>query len=173
MMVGSLRKGLGRNESGASAIEFALLAPVLIALLLGTVTLFDLFRNQQGVEKATFTVGDMLSRYTAVTDAKLNEMLILMRNMVPTASDGGLRISSISRTNGKFIVNWTRNVGLAVPNTPLPAAMLPDIANGDSVILTESFVPHRAFIATFGIDAFTFTAQSAHRPRFVSSIPIS
>ncbi len=168
-----LRKNIVHNESGTSAIEFALLAPVLLALLLGTVTLFDLFRNLQGVEKATFTVGDMLSRETAVTNAKLNEMLILMRNMVPTASDGGLRISSISKVSGSFVVNWTRNLGSAVPNTPLPAGVLPDIANGDSVILTESFVPHRAFVATFGFDAITYSAQAAHRPRFVSAIPIS
>lgn len=164
---------LGRDESGSSAIEFALLAPVLVALLLGTVTIFDVFRNVQAVEKATYTVGDMLSRETSVDMAKLNGMLTLMRNIVPTASDGGLRISSISRVDDKFVVDWTRDLGQAVPSTPLPASLLPTIANGDSVLLTESFVPHRAFIATFGFDFLTFGSQSVHRPRFVSSIPLN
>jgi Flp pilus assembly protein TadG len=160
-----------RNERGASIVEFALLAPVLLLLLLGTVTLFDLFRTLQSVEKATFTVGDMMSRETgAMTSAKLDSMLTLTRQMVATASDGGLRVSSIIKQGGTMTVQWTRTVGANVPNTALNMAVLPDVAEGDSVLLTESFVPHRAFVRLFGIGDIVFGAQAAHRPRFVSSI---
>lgn len=159
-----------RNQRGSSIVEFALLVPVLLLLLIGTVTLFDLFRNLQSVEKATFTVGDMMSRQTAMSQSTLDGMLLLMRNMVPTASDGGLRVSSIGKQGGVMVVRWTHQVGSNVPNTPLPAGIIPDVAEGDSVLLTESFVPHQAFSGAFGIGAITFEAQSAHRPRFVSSI---
>ncbi|MHA6296898.1 TadE/TadG family type IV pilus assembly protein [Devosia sp. CAU 1758] len=161
---------LRRDERGASIVEFALLAPVLLLLLIGTVTLFDLFRNLQSVEKATFTVGDMMSRQTAMSQATLDEMLSLMRHMVPTASDGGLRVSSIVKEDGVLVVRWSHKAGMNVPDTPLPESVIPDIAEGDSVLLTESFVPHRAFSGAFGVGAVTFGTQSAHRPRFVSSI---
>jgi Flp pilus assembly protein TadG len=158
------------DKKGASIVEFALLAPILLALLLGTVTLFDLFRNLQGVEKATFTVGDMMSRETEMNQSKLNSMLTLMRQMMPTASDGGLRVSSFTRKNGAFLLNWSKPVGLAVPTTPVVTTGLPSVAEGDSVLITESFVPHRAFVATFGLDAFTFRSTAIHRPRFVTKL---
>ncbi|NGP19388.1 hypothetical protein G5575_18670 [Devosia chinhatensis] len=151
-------------------IEFALLAPILIALLLGTVTLFDLFRNFQSVEKATFTVGDMMSRQTEMDQARLDEMLVLLKHMVPSADDGGLRVSSVSNSGGRLVVNWSEKTGSAIPVTPVNTAGLPSIAEGDSVLVTESFVPHRALVDSFGLDALTFRGHAAHRPRSVSAI---
>lgn len=163
----------GRDQRGASVVEFALLAPVLLALLLGTVTLFDLFRNLQSVDKATFTVGDMMSREQSMNRAKLGYMLTLMNQMVPTSSDGGLRLSSISKKSGKFVVNWSEPVGHGVPTTPVDTTKLPNIAEGDSVLLTESFVPHRSLTDNLGIGPIVFTAQAAHRPRFVTTMSYS
>lgn len=169
MMMRAIQRFTG-NERGASIVEFALLVPVLLVLLLGTVTLFDLFRTLQSVEKATFTVGDMMSRELAMNQGKLDVMLSLTQHMVPAASDGGLRVSSIAKEGGVLVVKWTRQAGSNIPNTPLPASIIPDVAEGDSVLLTESFVPHRAFVGLFGIDTIQFGAQAAHRPRMVAKI---
>ncbi|QQR39528.1 TadE/TadG family type IV pilus assembly protein [Devosia rhizoryzae] len=158
------------DQQGASIIEFALMAPILLALLLGAVTLFDLFRNLQSVEKATFTVGDMMSRELAMDQTKLASMLTLVKKMVPTASDGGLRVSSVTKTGGNLHVNWSKPVGSSIPTTPVSTANLPAIAEGDTVLITESFVPHRAFVDTFGLDAVVFSASAVHRPRFVNSM---
>jgi Flp pilus assembly protein TadG len=168
----SVLQRLGRDERGASAIEFALLAPVLLLVLVGTVTMFDLFRNAQNVEKATFTVGDILSRQTSVSDSSLNALMSMMRHTVPTAADGGLRVSSLTRKGSKLELDWSKIVGdsTSVGSAPLPTDILPQVANGDSVILTESFVPHSAMIAAFGLDVVVFKARAVHRPRFVGTI---
>ena len=102
-----------RDDRGASAVEFALLAPLLLMVLIGTVTLFDMFRNAQNVEKATFTVGDILSRQTTVTQTQLTERLTLLRHMVGTAEDGSLRVSSISKAGGTLKLDWSKVVGNA------------------------------------------------------------
>lgn len=170
MMQRRVRKFL-TNQSGASAIEFAFIAPVLLLVLLGSITAFDMFRTAQNVEKVTFTIGDMLAREQGpITGARLDEMLVLMRNTVHTASDGGLRVSSIGRSNGSFVLRWSEHVGDNLPDTPIPTSMLPEIANGDSILLTESFVPHEAMVAGFGITDVMFTSNAAHRPRFLSAI---
>ena len=161
-----------RDERGASAIEFALLAPILLVVLIGTVTLFDMFRNAQNVEKATFTVGDILSRQTTVSQTQLTGLLSLVKHMVGTADDGGLRVSSISKASGTLKLDWSKVVGNAVIVTgqAIPYDLVPDMADGDSVLLTESFVPHGAFAQGFGLDNITFKNRSVHRPRFVSAI---
>jgi Flp pilus assembly protein TadG len=173
MMKQDTVKRFETNEAGASAIEFALLVPVLIAVLLGTVTLFDMFRNSQNIEKATFTVGDILSRQTTVSDASMNALLSLLKHTVPTAADGAMRVSSIVRGKGnKLEVQWSKVVGstTVLDSASIPENILPDIDKGDSVILTETFVPHSAVFSGFGVDVLTFKSRSVHRPRFVSSI---
>ena len=171
-MIRAFLRRLRRDEQGASIIEFALLAPILLVVLLGTVTLFDMFRNAQNVEKATFTVGDILSRQTTVTQAQLTSLLSLVRHMVGTADDGSLRVSSISKASGALKLDWSKVVGnnASVAGAAIPYDLVPDMADGDSVLLTESFVPHGAFAAGFGLDNITFKTRSVHRPRFVSAI---
>ncbi|KQN77189.1 TadE/TadG family type IV pilus assembly protein [Devosia sp. Leaf64] len=160
-----------KNESGASATEFAMFLPILMALLLASLTAFDMFRTAQNVEKATFTIGDMLAREkSSLTKAKLTDMLTLLRQTVYSANDGGLRVSSIGRVNGEFVLRWSQTVGNNVPGTALNTSLFPEMADGDSVLLTESFVPHEAMVAGFGISDVTFSARAAYRPRFVSSI---
>lgn len=171
MMGPAGRKWL-RDQSGAAAVEFAMLLPVLLIVLLGSITAFDMFRTAQSVEKATFTIGDMLAREREpLTPGRLNDMLVLMRNTVPTAHDGGLRISSFRMLNGTLQRAWWERVGNNVPNVPPVSERLPQIADGDSVLLIESFVPHPAMVAGFGISDMTFNAEAAHRPRFLPFIP--
>lgn len=162
---------LRKDERGVSGVEFALLVPLLLAVLLGTVTLFDLFRTAQTAEKSTFSVGDMLSRETALTTSQLNAMLTFLENTVPVSAHARLRVSSISNKAGKLTLDWSKNVGnSSVQLDTLSYALIPDIAVGDSVILTESYLPYRAFISGFGFDAFTFNNKAVHRPRFVGRI---
>jgi Flp pilus assembly protein TadG len=170
MMRGLLRH-FRAEQTGTSAVEFALLLPVLLALLLGTVTLFDLFRTQQNIEKATFTIGDVLSRQLVINQPLVTSMLSLLKQLVPTASDGGVRVSSISNRGGELQLDWSSTSGdteLFTP--PIPYDVVPDMAVGDSVILTETFVPHGAVFSGFGLERLVYTNRAVHRPRFLSSV---
>jgi Flp pilus assembly protein TadG len=51
-----------RNADGIAAVEFALVAPVLILLLLGTVEFPRAYGISQGLEKAARTMADLISR---------------------------------------------------------------------------------------------------------------
>ena len=162
----------GRDERGVSVVEFALLMPVMLALLLGAVTVFDLFRTAQSAEKATFTVGDMLSRQTApITEAQLKTMVTFVANTVDYEGEARIRVSSISNTAGKLVTEWTKTVGNTAVTIPaMSFSDIPTMAAGDSVILTEVYVPHRAFVAIVGLDDIVYVNRAVHRPRFVGKI---
>lgn len=160
-----------RDESGVSAVEFALLLPILLLLLLGTVTIFDLFRTAQSAEKGTFTVGDMLSRQTAISETLLNSMLTFVTNTVEYQGSARLRVSSISNNAGVLKLEWSKTVGnTSVDMGTLSYTNIPAMASGDSVLLTEVYIPHRAFVAGFGVDHVMFQNRAVHRPRFVGKI---
>lgn len=160
------------DRRGASAVEFALLLPALLVLLLGSVTVFDLFRTSQASEKATFTVGDMLSRNKlGLKEADLKLMVSFIENTVEHEGRARLRVSSISNVRGRLEVNWTQAVGddrIAMAAVSLEG--IPFMAEGDSVILTETFVPHRAFVPVGQLDQFVYHKRAVHRPRFVGKI---
>jgi Flp pilus assembly protein TadG len=50
------------DENGVSAVEFALVAPILILLLMGTVEFPRAYGISQGLEKAARTMADLISR---------------------------------------------------------------------------------------------------------------
>lgn len=164
-------RNFARDERGVSAVEFAMLLPVLLFVLLGSVTVFDLFRTQQAAEKGTFTVGDMLSRQTSISENQLRDMLTFINKTVDYEGQARLRVSSVSNNGGKLVLDWTKSVGNEnVALGDIPYGVVPAMASGDSVILTEAMVPHRAFVAGFGVDQITYQNRSVHRPRFVGKI---
>jgi Flp pilus assembly pilin Flp len=170
-MIRSLRL-FSRDERGVSAVEFALLAPLLLTLLLGTLTVFDLFRANQSVEKATSAIGDIVTRQKdAIGPACLSALYTFLRQTSEADGDPRIRMTSVSNIRGVVTQDWSNtsgNASLALP--PISLDIIPTLAIGDSVILTETFVPHRAFVAGFGLDNITFQANAVHRPRFINKI---
>ena len=49
-------------------------------------------------------------------------------------------------------------------------AVLPDIAEDDTVLLTETFVPYRPLLDNLGLDGIAWSNQQATRPRYISEI---
>lgn len=166
------RRRFTQDEHGVSAVEFALMLPILLLVLIGSISMFDLFRMAQAGEKSTFTVGDMLSReQDAVTNRKLENLVTFINQTVDPGQVSRLRVSSISRSATGLALDWSEVRGnTAVAMGAIPYDVIPDMATGDSVILTEVFVPHRAFVDWFGLDRIIYNHRAVHRPRFVGKI---
>jgi Flp pilus assembly protein TadG len=90
-------KRYSRDEDGSIAIEMMLLLPMLFWAFLTLFSIFDAYRKHSMNQKAAFTIGDMISRETAlVNQAYLNGTQQLLSYLTNAdLSDTSIRITSV------------------------------------------------------------------------------
>ena len=136
---GLIRRWSG-DERGVSAIEFAMLAPVLILFYMGMTEFCQGFMAQKRMGHVSAMVADLIAQEETVTPATVDDIFDiggLIMKPFPTATLNQ-RVSSVSRASGSATVDWSRGDGMtarAVGSTmTLPADLVED---GESVIVAE------------------------------------
>lgn len=159
---------------GISAVEFALLLPVMMTLYLGSVEVSQGVAAKRKVNLIAHTVADLATQYTNITNADMTNILNAGSAVVAPYSSANLQItvSEISiNAQGVAAVTWsdtlngtalTAGQSVAVPST----LAVPNT----SLILTQvqyNYNPTYGYVLTGTI---TLTDQSFMRPRDSSSI---
>ena len=136
----SLIRRWSGDERGVSAIEFAMLAPVLILFYMGMTEFCQGFMAQKRMGHVSAMVADLIAQEETVTPATVDDIFDiggLIMKPFPTATLNQ-RVSSVSRASGSATVDWSRGDGMtarAVGSTmTLPADLVED---GESVIVAE------------------------------------
>lgn len=101
-----LRRGLARDQRGGAAIEFAILAPFLFALLLGIVEMGRMFYVRQALEYATEEAARyyMLNPTTASTNVTTALRSAMAGGMGPDITVG---YTDTASCNGNAAVTCT------------------------------------------------------------------
>ncbi|WAJ28932.1 TadE/TadG family type IV pilus assembly protein [Antarcticirhabdus aurantiaca] len=165
-----------QSKQGVAAIEFALIVPVLAAILFGSLMLFLLHQESNRAEAATFTVADIVSRRSTVNKAFLDTNYAMFLKMLPArASDVTFRVSSLKMKAGKTEVAWSYPISPLGPLTDVNAlsGRLPSIAEGDSLVIVETTTAYTPVVGFFGLTAGQFANVAANRPRFTAAIAYS
>lgn len=164
---------LYKDEDGASAIEFALLAPVFIFFFLAAVTFFDVYRTYQNIVQANGIVADVVSRQTSMNATSLDTMYGVFSNIQATRQSGNaLRISLLKRKGSSFTVTWTKTRGDddLFNDLETDASGLPDVADGDSIVLVEGAANYLGLTSLFGMGEIPLSGIAYSRPRFASTV---
>jgi Flp pilus assembly protein TadG len=141
-----LRKWLG-DESGVSALEFALVFPLALTLLLGTVDIGYALWLQRKLLSATQGVGDLLTREDSLNSGKVAEAIRGAELILQPFSATGLAYDLVGveflANNGQPTVRWrsTRNM---TPDARFPAVAAGLGGRGEGVIgvvMTYTFRP--------------------------------
>ncbi len=164
----------GSDDRGTVTVEFVIVLPLLMLWFVGSFVFFQTYRNFSHAEKASFAISDIMSRQSEVDSAFLDELDLLFERLLPRRPTGQwLRVSSISydAANG-YEVLWSHNAagGDVVTDASALGEFLPAMADGDTVILTETYVPYRPMVDWVGIPAMTFANRVVARPRYVSAV---
>ncbi|WP_420837134.1 TadE/TadG family type IV pilus assembly protein, partial [Alexandriicola marinus] len=105
---------LARREEGSMSIEAMIIIPVLIWSMLGSWVFFDAFRAQFSNAKASYTLGDIISRESGyITDEYIDSLYTLQRFLAARPEDIRLRVSVIKydEDDDTHYVVWSENRG--------------------------------------------------------------
>jgi Flp pilus assembly protein TadG len=170
MMRRGIFSRLGRDERGVSAVEFAMLAPVLIAFYFGMAEFCQGFMAQKRMGHVSAMVADLVAQEETVATANLDDIFdiggLIMKPFATSALQQ--RVSSVTRTSGVARVDWSRGDGMtarAVNSTiTLPTDL---IANGESVIVSEATYDYDSPVDYFMPGITRFSHIYYLRPRTV------
>lgn len=166
-----------RDEAGTLMAEAVLVLPFMLWSYLALFVYWDSYRAINVVQKAAYTISDMISReMVPVTDAYITGMDSVMEYLIDQDQDAKIRVTSVtwSSVNKRFEVKWSRS-----PHNGMPAlttsslqalsGRIPMMSDGDHVVLVEVQVNYEpAFNVGFGDNMLTQFVVT--RPRFVPKV---
>lgn len=164
-MRAQMRRLLGR-EDGAINLEFVIWFPLLMLWITGFVSLFEGYARRNEAAKAAYAISDVLTRETAVSDAKLDSYDQLHDLLIPGAQSATLRFSNIRFEDPDYTVLWSRGYGkLPLTDAEVPTEEIPTMLNFQTIVLTETSVTYAPVLRLGGAATRTFNFRVVSRPR--------
>jgi len=163
-----------REQHGVSAVEFALIAPLLIFIYLSCVEVSLMMRADRRVTATASTLGDLTARLGSVTNDDLTELYdaaVVMMQPYP-ASSARMRITSVvDNGDGEKRVEWSEGHNM-VARAPGTLVDVPDgiVQQPGSVILTEVEFDYSSNLGFLISDKRTLKDRFYLRPRRVQKI---
>lgn len=166
-----------RDEDGNLVVELLLIFPMLVWAYATLYSFWDAYRTTNTVQKAAYTVSDLLSRQQGkVNDTYIDGLRQMMDYQLDSDQHARLRVTSFrwSDINRQFQVIWSRSP--QGTQTPLTTATLmqlsnrlPEMADGDTAMLLEAEVPYEPTL-DFGLEPMTLKQFIVTRPRWLPCI---
>ena len=166
-----------RDRRGVSAVEFALIAPFLVAAYFGLAELAQAMMAQRRVSHAASAVGDLVGQSDSITNAQKDDIFAAATNIVSPFSTTSLklRITSITgNVNGLPKVDWSDSYqGFATlahcdPVPGFPAGLI--TAKDENVIMAEATYTYTSMVAKIKPGGFSFSEKFYLRPRKVARV---
>ena len=110
----------GADRRGGAALEFALIAPVMVTLYFGAVEFSQAFLAQRKADHVASAVGDLVARARTVSTGDLSDYFTIgSQIMAPFPSGGlGIRVTSLTEgASGAPTVSWSRGYGSMAART--------------------------------------------------------
>lgn len=185
-----LRSGLPsrllRDRRGVSAVEFALIAPVMLLIYFGLVEFCQGYMAERRAAHTASMVADLVAQSGGTNVADL-ESTFLIGNMIMrpfSSAPLSIRVSSVTvDARGVATVEWSRaksaqNAGADILPARAPGSVVADlppglITDGETVILGETHYGYRSAFSQAIPGGVAFRRSYYLRPRTTNRIPCS
>jgi len=169
--------GLWPDRRGATAVEFALIAPLLILFYCGMAELTSAMIAQRRIGHLASSIGDVVAQETQLTNARTADLFKIGEVLMAPFPVTTLRmcvVSVSSDATGKDTVDWSEasNSPAGCPAakavvTDIPATVLPA---GQSVIMSKASYAYDSPIKLVSPDTITFKSTYYLRPRLSDKV---
>lgn len=166
-----------RDRRGVSAVEFALIAPVMILIYFGLVEFCQGYMAERRAGHAASMVADLVAQSGGTSALDLDRTFVIGDTIMRpfSATPLSIRVSSVTvDARGVATVQWSRannrNLTRRAPNslvTDLPPGL---ISTGETLILGETEYGYQSAFAQAIPDGVTFRRSYYLRPRTTDRI---
>ncbi|MHA7857582.1 MAG: TadE/TadG family type IV pilus assembly protein [Henriciella sp.] len=169
----SRKRSLAKSEDGISAVEFALIAPLMAIIYFGCIELSIMMTLDRKVTGATAALGDLTSRASSVNNDELADIIEASRMvMQPNDMTGArIRITSLYEDDGDAKVAWSDGCNLSAYSVDqqitIPANLIPE---DGTLIMAEIEYDYNSNIGYFFSSAKELSDTFYLRPRRVDEI---
>jgi len=166
----------GGAPKGLAALEFAIIAPMMIFALFGSVELLDLLGANKRAQNVAASLADVVARDTSVSNTEITGLWsaadVLM--FPDTAAGMQARVTSVSIVSASSAkVVWSVGHGGMTPLVNNAAVTLPSgmMIPGSSIIMTEVSYPYTPPLHFLIAGSMNLDFTAYRRSRLVDPIP--
>ncbi|MGK0266474.1 MAG: Flp pilus assembly protein TadG, partial [Maricaulis sp.] len=160
-MINALKSAIRRlirDRRGASAVEFALIAPFMIMLYLGAVEISLALSIDRKITSAASALADLVAQDDVITDGEMDDIMTAGGVIIAPFNTAPLQIritSVLMNGSDEVSVQWSDAIGLspyaAGGSAPVPAGVL---QRNRSVIMVEVEYQYDTMFGELGVDQF-------------------
>ena len=161
-----------KDQKGVAAVEFALLAPVMILFYFGMAELCQGYMAQKRMSHVTSMIADLTAQAQSVSQNDLTDIFNIGNEIMQPFSPDPLqvRVSSVTRgSDGVVNVDWTfgRNMDDLEGPVTVPDGL---IATGESLIVADAIYDYDSPVDQF-LPGITKLSRTFYlRPRAVDKV---
>lgn len=173
-----------REERGSMSVETVLIFPLLVWVYLSMLVFFDGFRSKSMIEKAAYTISDLIGRETEyITPTYMNSIFNMHRLLTNSRHRTKLRVTVIrwDEDRNRWTKVWSvrRGGASSLTNSTLRSSeytpRLPIVPDDERLIMVETWVVYEPLFDVGppffqGYFAQELETMVFSRPRFASQI---
>jgi Flp pilus assembly protein TadG len=169
-----LRRLFG-DARGLAALEFAIIAPMMVLVLFGTVELTQALATNRRAENVAASIADIVARDTIIDDAEMDDLWFAINALMfpDTPTNMKMRVTSVTfDASGAATAHWSEGHNGWAPfaagaSVPIPTGMrIPDT----SLIMTQTSYRYTPPIGVFLKVAFDLEHTEYRRPRVADPV---
>lgn len=168
----ALKRAL-RHDGGIAATEFALILPILLLVLMGTIELTNALAAKRKLLNATQSAADLIGQSTDVTSSDLDTIYLAARlTMSPVVTTNmtiGVASVRFDDTTGAPTLDWIDDYNNGTVTDPLVKAVGHGEA-GASIIIVSTTNIYTPLIELIIPTSFVMRETTYVRPRTVSYV---
>lgn len=163
------------DRTGAVAVEFALIVPMLLMLCIGVFEASEAVRADMKVRSAAQTLAELVASQGSVTSTTMSSFCAAAKLVMAPYSTVPLKaaVASVTNTSGTVAIDWTDTTcgGGTVPADAVTLAtpMVPN--KGDSVIIAETSYSYTGPVVYVLPNTIGMSQIAYARPRSNTTVP--